>query len=46
MSELLTFNINEGYTEAVIRGLRKSFLTDDDYNALKVGVTESQFCSI
>lgn len=35
MSELLTFNINEGYTEAVIRGLRKSFLTDDDYNALK-----------
>jgi len=35
MSELLFFNVDEGYTEAVVRGLKKSFLEEEDYNALK-----------
>ena len=35
MSEMLFFNVDEGYTEALVRGLKKSFLDEEDYNALK-----------
>jgi V-type H+-transporting ATPase subunit d len=43
MSEMLFFNIDEGYTESVIRGLRKSFLDEDDYNALKSATNMADF---
>jgi len=43
MSEMLFFNINEGYTESIIRGLRKSFLDEDDYNALKSATNMADF---
>jgi len=33
--ELLTFNVNDGYTEALIRGLRASFLRKEEYDALR-----------
>lgn len=33
--ELTLFAINDGYAEAVIRGLRSGFLTPDIYEALK-----------
>lgn len=29
------FNVDDGYPEALCRGLRKSFLTEDTYNALR-----------
>eukprot|EP00826_Nyctotherus_ovalis_P043505 TRINITY_DN458_c0_g2_i8.p1 TRINITY_DN458_c0_g2~~TRINITY_DN458_c0_g2_i8.p1 ORF type:complete len:291 (+),score=112.45 TRINITY_DN458_c0_g2_i8:95-967(+) len=43
MSEMLFFNVDEGYTEAVIRGLRKSFLDEDDYNALRSATNLADF---
>ena len=30
--ELSTFSINDGYAEAILRGLRSSFLKENDYN--------------
>lgn len=33
--DMVYFNVDDGYPEALCRGLRKSFLTDDTYNALK-----------
>lgn len=33
--ELLTFNVDDGYTEALIRGLRQSFIRKEEYDALK-----------
>ena len=33
--DMAYFNIDDGYPEAICRGLRKSFLTEDSYNALK-----------
>lgn len=33
--DMVYFNVDDGYPEAICRGLRKSFLTDDTYNALK-----------
>lgn len=33
--DLTTFGINDGYSEAIIRGLRSSFLTEANYNQLK-----------
>lgn len=35
MSEMMTFNIDEGYTEALVRCMKKTFLDEEDYNALK-----------
>ena len=32
---MVYFNVDDGYPEAICRGLRKSFLTEDTYNALK-----------
>ncbi len=32
---MLFFNVDEGYTESLLRGMRKSFLDEEDYNALK-----------
>jgi V-type H+-transporting ATPase subunit d len=33
--DMVYFNVDDGYPEAICRGLRKSFLTEDTYNALK-----------
>lgn len=35
MSEMLFFNVDEGYSESLLRGMRKTFLEEEDYNALK-----------
>lgn len=43
MSEMLFFNVDEGYTESIIRGLRKSFLDEDDYNALRNAANMTDF---
>jgi len=32
---MLFFNVDEGYSESLVRGLKKSFLDEEDYNALK-----------
>ena len=32
MAEMLFFNIDEGYTESILRGMRLGFLKEDDYN--------------
>jgi hypothetical protein len=29
-----TFNINNGFVDAIVRGLRSGFLTEDDYRRL------------
>ena len=31
----VTFNIDDGFPEAIVRGLRKGFLRDEVYNQLK-----------
>jgi V-type H+-transporting ATPase subunit d len=41
--ELLSFNVEDGYTEALIRGLRASFLRKEDYDALKDCVNMADF---
>jgi len=33
--ELLTFNINDGFPEALIRGLRSSFIRKEEYDAIR-----------
>lgn len=33
--ELLTFNVDDGYTEALLRGMRASFLRKEDYDAMR-----------
>lgn len=33
--DLTTFGINDGYSEAILRGLRSSFLSETTYNQLK-----------
>ncbi|CAG9329745.1 unnamed protein product [Blepharisma stoltei] len=33
--ELLTFNVDDGYAEALIRGMRMSFIRKEEYDALK-----------
>jgi V-type H+-transporting ATPase subunit d len=33
--DMAYFNVDDGYPEAICRGLRKSFLNEDTYNALK-----------
>lgn len=39
MTEMATFNIQNGFTEGILRGLRSGFLTPDDYRRL--GAAES-----
>lgn len=33
--ELATFAINDGFSEAILRGLRSSFLTEGQYSQMK-----------
>jgi len=33
--EMMTFNFDDAYSEAVCRSLRKGFLRDEQYNQLK-----------
>jgi len=49
---LATFNIVHGYTEALVRGMRGSFLSDSDYHHLtqcdtlddmKMNLTETDY---
>ena len=35
MSDLMFFNIEDGFAEAILRGLRKGFLNDQNYTLLK-----------
>lgn len=35
MSDLIFFNVNDGYAEALLRGLRKGFLTETTYNIIR-----------
>jgi V-type H+-transporting ATPase subunit d len=43
MSEMLMWNIDEGYTEALVRGMKKSFLEEEDYLALKNSTNLNDF---
>ena len=43
MSELCYFNIQDGYAEALLRGLRKGFLTELHYGALKTCTNSHDF---
>jgi V-type H+-transporting ATPase subunit d len=43
MSEMLLFNVDEGFTEALVRGMKKTFLDEDDYNALKSATSDVDF---
>jgi V-type H+-transporting ATPase subunit d len=33
--EMCSFNINDGFAEAIVRSLRKGFLKEETYNQLK-----------
>lgn len=35
MSDLIFFNVADGYAEAILRGLRKSFLGESTYTAIR-----------
>ena len=35
MMDMIAFNIDDGYAEAIVRGLRKGFLKEETYNALR-----------
>jgi V-type H+-transporting ATPase subunit d len=35
MSDLIFFNVADGYAEAILRGLRKSFLGETTYSAIR-----------
>lgn len=35
MSDLIFFNVQDGYSEALLRGLRKGFLTENNYNIIR-----------
>ena len=35
MSDLIFFNVADGYAEAILRGLRKSFLGEATYSAIR-----------
>lgn len=35
MSDLIFFNIADGYSEAILRGLRKGFLSESTYAAIR-----------
>lgn len=46
MSELCTFNVEDGFAEAVLRGLRKGFLNDTNYTLLKSCKDLKEFKSV
>ena len=33
--DMISFNVDDGYVEAIVRGLRKGFLKEETYNALR-----------
>jgi V-type H+-transporting ATPase subunit d len=35
MSDMIFFNVEDGYAEALLRGLRKGFLTETTYNIIR-----------
>ena len=35
MTDIMTFNMHNGYAEAVLRGLRKGILSDQNYMTLR-----------
>lgn len=35
MTDLIFFNASDGYAEAFLRGLRKGFLTEANYNVIR-----------
>jgi hypothetical protein len=35
MADLVFFNVDDGYTEALLRGFRKSILGEQQYTALR-----------
>jgi hypothetical protein len=35
MSDLIFFNVDDGYAESLLRGLRKGFLTENTYNIIR-----------
>lgn len=41
--DITTFNMDHGFAEAIIRALRKSFLTESDYTNLRNCVTLDDF---
>lgn len=41
--ELLTYNIDDGYPDAIIKGLRASFLSEDQYQSLRNAPTMVEF---
>jgi len=43
MSEMLFYNVDEGYSESIVRGLRKTFLDEEDYNALRSATNMADF---
>jgi V-type H+-transporting ATPase subunit d len=43
MSDLCLFNIQDGYAEALLRGLRKGFLTEMHYGAIKSCLNSRDF---
>jgi hypothetical protein len=44
--DLATFAVDDGYAEAVVRGLRSSFLTPDIYEALKATQSIADFKTV
>ena len=35
MSDLILFNVSDGYAEGILRGLRKGFLSESTYAAIR-----------
>ena len=46
MSDLLFFNVDDGYSEALLRGFRKSILGDQQYTALRNTTNLKDFKSV
>lgn len=41
--EMMYFNVDDGYPEALVRSLRKGFLRDETYNQLKACSNLNEF---
>lgn len=41
--EMMYFNVDDGYAEALVRALRKGFLKEETYNQLKACSNLSEF---
>ncbi len=41
--EMMYFNVDDGYAEAICRSLRKGFLRDENYNQLKSCANLNEF---